>query len=362
MSGVDVHAIPKSSVVTVACSAETPELARDLNEALINQYLEQHLAMHRNRGSEEFFSEQSDVLRSRLSETERELRELKDASGIITIEGKRGQLQQQLDQVEQERLRVSAELAAAQAHASSLADLLKQVPSRVSTLETTGLPNMARDNMRQELFRLEIELQDLLARKTEVHPEVVSTKKQIKDARSILEEAPDNRSQTATDVNSTHQTLSYDWMRQQALQASYQRELDELNQQRDAIVSQISGVNMQQMQVNDLERKAALLDASYKTYVEKLEQARIASELHNDRISNVHVVQQPSMSSRPASPNKPLLMIAAILLGAIGAYLIVAISEALDQHLHSPEDVEEELGIPVFATLPRTSRRLASLN
>ncbi len=318
--------------------------------------------MHRSSGSENFFTEQTAVLKKRLAGAESELAKLKNESGMLSVDGARGQLQKQMDLIEQQRTTVMAQLAGSKSHADSLAKSVASIPERMTTSETTGLPNVARDAMRQQLYLQEIELKDMQSRLTESHPQVVSAKKKIEEARRILETQQDDRSQTVSNVSTTHQSLSLEAMRQEAVKSGLESQLSSLDKQRDETLARIEAMNATETRVLELERQVVLLSGTFNTYSDKLEQTRITTELENERISNVHVVQAPSISTRPASPNKPLLLTGALMLGLIGSYLIVALSELLDRRVYRPEDVEELAGIPVLATLPRVARRHASLN
>jgi len=362
IGGRSVYPTPRSGLVQVGTSANTPELARDILETMLDEYLNQHVSMHRSSGSENFFTEQTAVLQKRLAEAESELAKLKNESGMLSVEGARGQLQKQMDLIEQQRTTVTAQLAGSKSHADSLAKSVASIPERMTTTETTGLPNVARDAMRQQLYLQEIGLKDMQSRLTESHPQVVSAKKKIAEARRILEDQSDDRSQTVSNVSTTHQSLSLESMRQEAVKSGLESQLASLDQQRAETLTRIEAMNATETRVLELERQVGLLAGTFNTYSDKLEQTRITSELENERISNVHVVQAPSISTRPASPNKPLLLAGALMLGLIGSYLIVALSEILDRRVYRPEDVEELAGIPILATLPRVARRHASLN
>ncbi len=361
-SGLRVRTVPMSSIVNVSCRADTPELARDLTSTLVDEYLRQHIEMHQTPGSEHFFATQTELIEQRLHEAEAELQKFKNEKGILTIVGNQAHLQKQLDLIEEQRLTVESELASARSHAAALVEFAGSVPDRLTTTQISGLPNVARDTMRQQLYLLEIELQDLESRLTETHPQVVSTKKKIDEARQVLENQPDERSQVESNLNLTHQNLMLDAMKQQALEAGYESKLASLKEQKNAILERIEAANVEQARTEELERKVLLLSKSYQTYAEKLEATRITSQLKADQISNVHVVQRPTISTRSIAPNKPILFVAALLLGVLGAYLIVMIAEALDQRVHHPEEVEEFSNIPVLASIPRVSRRYASLN
>ena len=360
--GLDVRATPRTSVVSVSCSAETPELARDMADAVLAAYVDTHLDMHQTNGSEEFFAEQNRLAKTKLDYAQERIRQLKNDAGMLTVKGLQDQLQFQLNQIEQQQLSVSAKLAASSAEVEELKASIKSLPERVTTLETSGLPNQARDSMRNELYRLEILLQELTAKQTDQHPRVIATRKQIEEARKILENAPDQRTQEATDVNPTHQKLIYDLARQTALKKSYERESEELIAQRTNLVQRVAEANSIGMEVESWERMELLAEESFKSYAEKLEQARITAQLERDQISNVNILQAPTVSSRPSGPNKPLLLIAGLLLATLSSFLLVAGCELLNKRVMKPEDAEGLLEIPVFISLPRVSRKHASLN
>jgi uncharacterized protein involved in exopolysaccharide biosynthesis len=73
-----------------------------------------------------------------------------------------------------------------------------------------------------------------------------------------------------------------------------------------------------------MERELELARANYKKYSENLEQARIDQELEAAKISSLNIMQAPSLSPTPASP-QPLPTLA---LGCVGS-LIAGIGVAL---------------------------------
>ncbi len=97
-----------------------------------------------------------------------------------------------------------------------------------------------------------------------------------------------------------------------------------------------------------------LAEASYRAYAGNLEQARIDHALEANRISNVNIVQPPSLVEKPTRP-KPLLVICLALVAWVGGSLGLAFgSEYLDHSLKTPHEVEQRLGLPVLASIPRT--------
>src|SRR5205823_2619425 len=82
--------------------------------------------------------------------------------------------------------------------------------------------------------------------------------------------------------------------------------------------------NAAEMQLARLEREIDLARASYKKYSENLEQARIDQELETAKISSLNLMQPPSLSVTPVSP-QPLPTLAFGFCGSLVASLGVAL-------------------------------------
>jgi uncharacterized protein involved in exopolysaccharide biosynthesis len=132
--------------------------------------------------------------------------------------------------------------------------------------------------------------------------------------------------------------------------------------QRGQLIEELKQLNHHEVRINDLEREASLLEASYRGYSEKLEQARIDDALEAGRISNVNVVQPASYVVEPVKPQK-LLIVALGLAAAMAGAVVAALSaEFLDGSLRSSDDVERQLEVPVLLSIPRVAERGVLLN
>ena len=80
-----------------------------------------------------------------------------------------------------------------------------------------------------------------------------------------------------------------------------------------------------------------LLESNYQEYARRLEQARIDHALQQDRITNVTVVQPSTLSLKPVSPKKTLVVALAAMLAACGGLGVVILAAALDPTFRSAD-------------------------
>jgi capsular polysaccharide biosynthesis protein len=67
---------------------------------------------------------------------------------------------------------------------------------------------------------------------------------------------------------------------------------------------------------------------------------------------NVSVVDAAVPPSAPASPNKKLNLVLGLLLGLVLGTMLAFLQERLDRTIHDAEQLAQEIGVPVLATVP----------
>jgi capsular polysaccharide biosynthesis protein len=82
--------------------------------------------------------------------------------------------------------------------------------------------------------------------------------------------------------------------------------------------------------------------------------SRIASEVM--QIESVNVIDAATAPTTPSGPRRMLYVAVGIMAGLFLAVAIVVIQDMLDTRLHSGQDVEEMLGIPVVGHFPALER------
>jgi uncharacterized protein involved in exopolysaccharide biosynthesis len=305
---IGVTVARNSSVIDVGCTASSPKLAREMLEAYLEAFQEQHQKANRTSGSLEFFSAQTTLVKKQLDEAAAKLRDVKNESGLVSVAAEQKALQDQLLQIEAASFAADASLASSEASIASLRKSLAGLPEQLTTLKTSGFPNVAADNMWQEFFRLQVAARALQAKLGAEHPLVKVQMKQVEQLEEVLGEQPQGREQTTIGVNSSRQTLEVDLRREEALSAAMRAKGAALKEQYATLHDRLRTLNEFEVKINDLTREETIADTNYRAYANRLEQARIVEALGTNGISSINVVQPPSLVEKPVSPKPSLVL------------------------------------------------------
>src|SRR6267142_4983971 len=178
----------KSNVLSVSYKSENPQLAHDVLDALLREAREQHLRVHRTKGSQEFFENQRQVLRTDLAQQEQALRAFKDQHGLAALATQRETQVAMIGSLQGDLLRARAEQSAVAAEAELRRRQLRDQPALVVTEQTTGQPQTAKQTLREKLYELEVREQELAARLKGDAPQLVQIRTQIAESRRIVGE------------------------------------------------------------------------------------------------------------------------------------------------------------------------------
>jgi uncharacterized protein involved in exopolysaccharide biosynthesis len=239
---------------------------------------------------------------------------------------------------------------------------LKDLP-RQEVTEKVDVPNLANDNMRQLLYQLEIEERQASTLLAEEHPKLVSIRQQLKDVKAILAAQKATREQTTTATPPAKQPLQVALLMELSEVKSWEAKVKSLQADDERIFAAMKRFNDQQIEIERLERDLALAEADYRSYAVRREQARIDQVLADEQISNLNVVQQPTLVRKPVSPKKLLTISLGMAAGLCGAVCLAVVSARLDPAFDAAADLEINLTAPErvpgadFANHPRSPAR-----
>jgi polysaccharide biosynthesis protein PslE len=345
-----------TSVIDFSCEAGNALLAQQILQAFLDAFHEQHLAANRTAGSLEFFTAQAARLKTQLDAAVASLRDAKNESGIVSLPAQQKALQDQLIQLETASLAAEASLASSEASIVVLRKSLAEVPQQLPTQQTAGFPNVAADSLQQEYFKLRLVLHDLESRLGDDHRKVIDARTQVRQSEAMLNAIAPERTQSTVGLHPSRQALDLDLRREETLAASLSAKSGALKDQIAVLQRRSRDLNEHEVRIADLERQVIIAETSYRSYMDHLEQVRIGDALEVDRISNVNVVQPPSLVQTPVSPKSTLILGAGLLVAVFGAFGLALGSEYLDNSLRTPDDLESQLGLPVLSSIPRSSR------
>lgn len=344
-----------STIMKWEIEADSPELAQVILNELILVFQEEHLRIHRNQNSKQFFVNQLKQLDEELASAQRNLRDAKNEISVVSVLDRRTTLESAMKEVEVARFSAKQELSRSIATMNDLLAQVESVPMRDMGDKRT-LPNSGTDQLNSQLYALKVRRLDLVSRFTEEHPSVQSITRQINEAQDVVDKEESTRQEVVDRVNPIHESLLLQLAQQQSARAGLEALLETLDEQRESVVKNLNELNNAEVQIDDLTRRVAVAEKQFFRYSDDLEQARIDAEMEEQRISNISLVQPATLIEKPIKPSKAIVALGGLLLAIGGTVSIVVISEKTDRRIRTPTAAESLLGVPVMATLPMDSR------
>jgi polysaccharide biosynthesis protein PslE len=305
---VFVQSAKDSYTLLLVCRAYSPTLARDICQAIVDEYRKVHVEAHSVRGSLEFFEEQYNESQTRLANLEAELRDTKNRTQMMTITGKQDLVLQEIKQLQSDYIKVNADIAAARAKDVELVAKIDALPERMDTQQTEGVANQATDAMRNQLFELEMLEKDLTNRYTPTHPLVTQVREKMVAARKIFDSQETDRTLVNSAINPVRQELELDRFRNLSTLEGLKAQQDELTAKIANANSKAEKVNADEVLLNDLERQIQLVRTDVMNYGHKQEEARLLDQLDSANLSDVSVPQPPTLVLEKVGPRRSLLV------------------------------------------------------
>ena len=134
-----------------------------------------------------------------------------------------------------------------------------------------------------------------------------------------------------------------------------------IDKQINAMNSEIGGLNDRIKTLPDLQQRLLNLQRDVQVngelYVNLLNSAQQLRLVKEGKVGNVRVVDTALSPERPIKPNRSLVLVIAGVLGLIIGIAIALLRNMLRKGIQDPADIENNLGLHVFATVPHSARQ-----
>lgn len=325
--------------------AENAKIAQDIVQKLIDIFREENLAG--NRGE---MTQSLDFMNQQLADRQKELEAAEqkrltfEASHPELIQGGASALQR-LEASRSELRGIDADLAAAQ---SALAAINGQLAGTPQSLPGVGPQGGARG----ALAEAQAMLSGLRSRGlTENHPDVIAARNQV----NALKGAAASEGGAGGIPNPAYSSL-------QSIKAERQANVQSLMARRAAIQSDISRVTG--MQINNPELAAEqqrinrdydVLKQQYDKLLQDREELRLRGQVETEHNAvKFEVIDPPTTPRAPIAPNRPLLLVAVLVLG-LGAGVAAAFAIGqLRSTFATTAKLERVTGLPVLGAISQT--------
>jgi polysaccharide biosynthesis protein PslE len=344
-----VEAVKKSNVILISYDGPSPEVAEAVVACLVRLYLDQHGRLNRTPGAHKFLTEQTEQARAELLKAESRLRDLQAETGLFSPDAQKQIVVTRLGRLEDELLQAGAALAAAEAELAQLRAKLAALPETHVTARTTGVPNEATDNMRGQLYALELKELDLLSRHTEKHPEVQLIRQQVAAAREILDREQRAREQVTTGPNRVQEEARLAVLKQEPVVAALRARSESLRAQLEDERRGLKTLNAHGLRLAEQQRTVDLQSSLYRRHAENLAQTQTDRAMEAEKISNLSVAQPASFDAEPVRPRRMLNLIAGLVLALSGSLALAWLAESWDRPAIPAEPAAPSFREPALA-------------
>lgn len=347
---LSVEAIRKSSVIEVSFRHQDPKVAAAAVNLLVDLYREKHLRVFSDPQSS-FLEKQKEIYKKKLGDTENTLEEFKQKNRVYSLEEQRSLLLRQQADLDGSLKNTKHRVEELKAKLGSL----NQQRTESSRKKRSVYTNMERDKVvveaKAKLLSLQLAEQDLLKRYREDSRRVQDVRAEIRTVKVFLKEQEADISGKMETGNPVYQQTELEMINTEAELRSQAAKAASLAQLLNQVGERIRTLDLNERKFQTLKREMSANEKYYKTYEDRLEEARISEDMNRNKLANISVIQAAAVPAKPIRPKKMLNLVLSLFIGSFGGLVVSFAAEQFSQGLSTPEGVEKRLGLPVLTTI-----------
>ena len=325
----------RDNVFTFVYRDSDPIRARLVVEKLVALFVESDLgAKARDTESARgFIDQQIKTYEARLAEAEGRLKDFKVRNlGIADSSGK--DYFTRMSALSEELGRITVELRAAEQSRDALkhelsGETASLLPDTSAAADSPGSPELdARIDAQRR------QLDDLLRRYTDLHPDVVASRRLIARLEEQKHQEADARRRAAlskpakapSTQNPASQQIKLALAESEAAVAALRVRAADLQSRVSQLRASATRVPQVEAEMAQLNRDYDIIRRNYETMVGRREKASLSEDVEATRLANFRVIDPPRSSPNPVFPNRlalaPLLLLAALVSGAAASFVV----------------------------------------
>ncbi|MCW5621427.1 MAG: chain length-determining protein [Burkholderiales bacterium] len=343
MSSIKVQGRAKDNLYTITYRSSQPAKAKRVVDSLLSIFVESGLGNKRRdtEKAQQFIDEQIREYERRLQEAERRLKDFKltNLNGLAGGQDAISTMVAMEDQISRARMDLRA---AEQSRDTLKRELAGEEPVFLPDPNWSA-PSMSNESISTELDQrieaLKRNLDELLRKYTEQHPDVTGTRRVLAELeaqrqerlealrKAIAEDKSEGaRAMPGVERNPVYQQLKLSLAEAEANTAALRGRLVELETRYEQVRSTARLRPELEEQLVQLNRDYQVQKSQYDSLLARRESASMTSELEQSAsIADFRVIDPPRVSPKPVAPNRLLLLPAALVVslgaGVFSAFL-----------------------------------------
>lgn len=383
---------------SISHEGRVPQTVMMVTNKLASLFIEENLKVRefRAEGTSTFITKELGAVEEQLKKKEADLR--------LFRERNMGQLPQQLDanlrileRLQQQIKTTSENIRAAEDRNIVIQNQIEMLKKRepvqtsrevrrdpVSGLESPTVERVPEDPLVVQLNLLKRDLNNAQSRYKETHPDVIDLKKKIANlepkVKEILEKQEAERETRARDFRARREGVIVENLPPPAPDPETQRLLTQYTEQYNATALEAKRlreeekglkdqINLYQRRIEDtpkreqeltlLTRDYDLMKTNYQSLLDKKIQAQMAENLERKQQGEQFKILDPArVPVTPIRPDRNRILLIGVAIGLALGVGLTWFKESLNQSFKTVSEVENELGLPVLATIPNLKKEI----
>jgi uncharacterized protein involved in exopolysaccharide biosynthesis len=350
-SALKVEVLPKTSLISVTYEATNPQQAAQVLNTLVNLYMEKHMAVHQPAGTFEFFQSQAQQYGQGLAQAESRLVKFRKEQGVVAPEQEKVATLEKLSEFRAQLTQTQALIAETLQRKRVLEAQASTVPTRMTTeMRLSDNPQLM-GQLKSTLLGLELKRTELLQKYEPTYRLVKEVDTELEQTRAAIQTAENSQlREETTNRNPTYAWVDSELARARSELAAEQARAQALSRTLRSYEGQASELDRKGAVEQDLLRDKKAQEENYLLYQRKQEEARISNALDRSRIVNVVVAEAAVVPVLP-SRSRMLILLAGLFAAVVVSAASLAVAEYLNPSFKTAEDVQENLEVPVFASV-----------
>ena len=364
-NNLSVNVVPNTNILEVSYVNADPELAYILLTEIIDAVIVTNTDTIRSEASSvrQFLEKEVSKQRQELSQIETAENRYREQEGIVAVDNQTANLVNSLNNLETQEQDLSTQIKELESKVNNIKQIAKVNDAESAYIKAKIGQDPQLQKLRSQLTDIETELAAARSNFTDNNPTVIA----IVERRDKIFDLYQKQlgSVLGTETGSTPSEITADGfgqtenglgqevfsqliINQTQLEANREK-LQAVQIEKEKIKNQIALLPDKVQSLTELVRQKAQADESRQFLQRKLEEARIAEA---QLVSNIQVVEQPSMPSSPSSPNTSSALAIATVVATVIMAGIILLLEKIDPTLYDGKRVEQKLNIPFLTALP----------
>ncbi len=317
-----------SSVLSMTLVDSDMRKAEDFLNELVNKYNERAIALkdELTESTSNFVTKRLEIISNELSNVDLTAENIKTRYKISDVASETGLNMQSGQAIESQIVQANMQLQ----QIESVKDFVSTKDDNELIPVDVGVNDNSVSGTMNQYNELMMQKKRLLETSTEKNPIVVNLNEQLKTLRSNINQGLDN------------------------LKASQTISINALNKQDARINSRLYSAPKQERQYRDIQRQQQIKEQLYLYLLQKREETAITLGVADP---NAKIIDYAESYPGPIAPKKKIFYLFAIIAGLLIPFSIIYLLDALDSKVHTREEIEKVLNIPILGDIPKLEKK-----